>query len=113
MDCIFCKIALNQLDTNIIYETNEIIAFDDINPQAPIHKLIIPKVHIETINDIDDHETELIGHMILAGKQIAKDLGISDEGYRLVFNCNMFGGQDVFHIHLHLLAGRQMTWPPG
>lgn len=113
MDCIFCKIASGEMQTNIIYQDEHVVAFDDIQPQAPIHKLIIPKKHIATINDLSEDDSGLISHLLLTAKKLAKDLNISEEGYRLVFNCNREGGQLVYHIHLHLLGGRSMAWPPG
>lgn len=113
MDCLFCKIVDRTLNSNIIFEDDKVIAIDDIRPQAPYHKLIIPKKHIATMNDLDDDSENLIGHMVLTGKLLAQKLGIADDGYRLVFNCNEQGGQEIYHIHLHLLGGRQMHWPPG
>lgn len=113
MECIFCKIAKRELETNVIYEDDEIIAFDDLNPQAPHHKLIIPKRHIPTLNNLEVDDAALVGRIILTAKKIAHDLKIADEGYRMVFNCNRNAGQEVFHIHLHLLGGRPMQWPPG
>ncbi len=113
MQCIFCKIVNKEVATNVIYEDNNIMAFDDINPQAPIHKLIIPKRHIATINDLTEEDSNLAGNLVLLGQKIAIELKISEKGYRLLFNCNREGGQDVFHIHLHLLGGRAMHWPPG
>lgn len=112
-DCLFCKIANKELDTNLIYEDDDIIAFSDINPQAPEHKLIVPRKHITTLNDLEATDNALIGHMIYTAQQLAKKLELADDGYRVLFNCNQAGGQAVFHIHLHLLGGRQMTWPPG
>lgn len=113
MDCLFCKIVSGELPCEIIYQDDQVIAFNDINPQAPHHVLIIPKKHITTINDISDKDTLLLGQMTQVAKKIAHDLGVDEKGYRLVFNCNDHGGQEVHHIHLHLLAGRQMRWPPG
>lgn len=110
---IFDKIISMEIPASIVYEDDEILAFKDINPQAPIHILIIPKKHIPTINDIEINDLELTGKLIFRAKLIAKELGIAEEGYRLVFNCNKNGGQEVYHIHLHLLAGRSMQWPPG
>jgi histidine triad (HIT) family protein len=110
---IFDKIISKEIPASIVYEDDEILAFKDINPQAPIHILIIPKKHIPTINDIEINDLELTGKLIFRAKLIAKELGIAEEGYRLVFNCNKNGGQEVYHIHLHLLAGRSMQWPPG
>jgi len=113
MDCLFCKIANKELDTHIIYEDDLVVAFDDIDPKAPHHKLIIPRQHISTLNDTTSDDRLLLGHMMTVAQNIASDLGVQDEGYRVLMNCNSQGGQAVFHIHLHLLAGRQMQWPPG
>tara|TARA_Y100000996_G_scaffold280063_1_gene220936 strand:+ start:5056 stop:5397 length:342 start_codon:yes stop_codon:yes gene_type:complete len=113
METIFTKIINKEIEANILYEDDNLLAFEDINPQAPIHILIIPKKEIKTINDIEDNDKFLIGEMFLAVKKIAKKLGIHKKGYRLIFNCNDDGGQTVFHIHMHLLAGRKLTWPPG
>ena len=113
MDCIFCKIVNKDIPASIIYENEQVLAFDDINAQAPIHKLIIPKQHIATTNDLSSEQAPLIGQMILAGKELAAELELDEKGYRLVLNCNADGGQTVFHIHLHLLGGRKLTWPPG
>jgi len=112
-DTIFDKIIRKEIPANIVFEDEEILAFRDINPQAPIHILIIPKKQIPTINDIELDDVELTGKLIYRAKLIAADLGIAEEGYRLIFNCNKNGGQEVYHIHLHLLAGRSMKWPPG
>jgi histidine triad (HIT) family protein len=113
MDCLFCNIASGKIPAKIIYEDDLVIAFDDINPQAAQHKIIIPRKHIATLNDLEKDDNLLIGHMIQSAKRLAKQLHIADEGYRVVMNCNAGGGQTVFHIHLHLLGGRPMTWPPG
>ena len=113
MDCIFCKIASKEIAATIVYEDDDILAFRDINPVAPSHILIIPKKHIPTINDLSPEDQSLLGKMILVAKQIAEEEGISKSGYRLVLNCEKDGGQEVFHIHLHLIGGRKMTWPPG
>jgi len=110
---IFEKIIDKEIEANVIYEDELVIAIEDINPVAPIHILVIPKKNIQTINDIGSEDKTLIGHIIVTAKSIAKDLGISQNGYRLVFNTNDDGGQSVYHIHLHLLGGRKMTWPPG
>jgi len=112
-DCLFCKIAARELGTEIIYEDDRVLGFEDINPKAPQHNLVIPKQHISTINDTDETHQALLGNMLLAATQIAKQKGVADTGYRLVMNCNQDGGQTVFHIHLHLLGGRSLTWPPG
>ena len=112
-ETIFDKIIRKEIPANIVYEDDEILAFKDINPQAPIHILIIPKKQIPTINNIELEDVELMGKLVYRAKLIARELGVADEGYRLVFNCNTNGGQEVYHIHLHLLAGRSMQWPPG
>jgi len=113
MDCLFCKIATGKIPATIIYRDDWVVAFDDIHPQAPQHKLIIPQKHIATLNDLQEEDNELIGHMIQTASQLAKQLAIADEGYRVVLNCNAGAGQTVFHVHLHLLGGRPLTWPPG
>ena len=112
-DCLFCNIIERKIDSNIIFEDDLVIAFDDIAPQAPVHKLIVPKQHIATLNDICADDAPLIGHMVNIAKQLATELEVAETGYRTIFNCNAGGGQMVFHIHLHLLGGRQMHWPPG
>jgi len=113
MDCLFCKIANNQIPAKMIYEDTDLIAFRDINPQAPTHILIVPRRHIATLNDLADTDTELAGKMLQQAKSLAKAEGIAESGYRTVFNCNADGGQSVYHIHLHLLGGRRLAWPPG
>jgi histidine triad (HIT) family protein len=113
MHCLFCKIAQGEIPASLVFEDHELLAFRDINPQAPEHVLIIPKKHIATINEVEEEDASLLGHMILRAKKIAQLEQYSDSGYRLIFNTNADGGQAVYHIHLHLLAGRQMTWPPG
>lgn len=113
MDCLFCKISEGSVDAKIIRDDPEILAFYDISPQAPTHVLIIPKKHISTINEADSSDEQLLGRMILTAKKISRDLNLADDGYRLVFNVNHYGCQAVYHIHLHLLGGRQMHWPPG
>ena len=112
-DELFLKIISREIPADIVYETDEILAFRDINPQAPVHILIIPKKKIATINDLEARHAELVGKLILTAADIARDQGLAEDGYRVVMNCNQAGGQAVYHIHLHLLAGRQMTWPPG
>ncbi len=112
-DDLFLKIIEREIPADIVFENDRILAFRDIDPQAPIHILIIPKRRIATINDVDDDDAGLVGDMVLAARDIARSEGISDDGYRLVFNCNRDGCQSVYHIHLHLLGGRRMTWPPG
>ncbi len=113
MSCLFCKISLGEIPSTILFEDEHVIAFRDIHPQAPIHCLVIPRRHIATINDLQPQDTELVGHMIQVGKNVARQEGLSENGYRLVFNVNEHGGQEVYHIHLHLLGGRKMHWPPG
>ena len=110
---IFDQIISKEIPSDIVHEDSTYLAFKDINPQAPIHVLIIPKKRISTINDLKEEDGKVVGEMILIAKDIAKSLNIDDDGYRLVFNCNDNGGQTVNHIHLHLLGGRQLNWPPG
>ena len=112
-DCIFCKIVSGDIPADKVFENDHVIGFRDLNPQAPTHVLVIPKKHISTINDLQEEDKALVGEMYLAAKQIAADEGLSDDGYRTVMNCNEQAGQTVFHIHLHLLGGRRMQWPPG
>lgn len=113
MSCLFCNIARGDIPANVVYEDTDVIAFHDIAPQAPTHILIIPKEHIATINETDHKHEPLLGKLIISAKKIAAAHGFSEPGYRLVFNVNAHGGQAVYHIHLHLLGGRQLTWPPG
>ena len=112
-ETIFDKIISREIPSDIVYENHNFLAFKDINPQAPVHILIIPKKRIETINDIKEEDTQVLGEMILIASNIAKKLSIAEDGYRLVFNCNEYGGQSVYHIHLHLIGGRKLIWPPG
>ena len=113
MSSLFTKIINREIPADIIYENDDIIAFNDINPQAPVHVLIVPKKEIKTLNHLEVEDQEIIGKMFIAAKKLAKELNIDENGYRTVFNCNDHGGQTVFHIHLHLLGGRQLAWPPG
>jgi histidine triad (HIT) family protein len=113
MDCLFCKIINGEIPAKLIYRDDSVVVFDDIHPQAPFHKLIVPIKHIDTLNALHAEDNELIGHMMQTAKMLAKNLNIDAEGYRVVMNCNAGAGQTVFHIHLHLLGGRQMVWPPG
>ena len=114
MPSIFSKIINKEIPANIVFESDSVLAFKDINPQAPVHILIIPKIEIPKVTDINGNEhSQLLGEMIDAANKIAKDLGISEDGFRLVFNCGDNGGQEVYHLHLHLLGGRKMKWPPG
>ena len=113
MSSLFTKIINREISADIVYEDEEIIAFNDINPQAPVHVLIVPKKEIATLNDLELGDQEIIGKMFLTAKKLAVKLNIDKTGYRTVFNCNEHGGQTVFHIHLHLLGGRKLVWPPG
>jgi len=110
---LFEKIIDREIPADIVWENDDLLAFRDVNPQAPVHILIIPKRKIRTLNDLDEDDADLVGRMVLAAKEIAASEGIADNGYRLNFNCNEAGGQSVWHIHLHLLGGREMSWPPG
>jgi len=112
-DCLFCKIINGDIPVDMLYEDDDVLAFSDINAQAPFHALVIPKKHIATINDIQADDAALVGKMYLAAKQIATQAGYADAGYRTVMNCGESAGQTVFHIHLHVLAGRDLSWPPG
>jgi histidine triad (HIT) family protein len=112
-ECIFCKIADREIPSEVVRETETVLAFKDINPQAPVHVLIIPKEHIPSVNDLTEEHRALVGDLVLTAQQIAREMGIAEAGYRTLFNCNADAGQDVFHIHLHLLGGRRMSWPPG
>jgi histidine triad (HIT) family protein len=112
-DCLFCKILAGQIPGRFVYEDHELVAIRDIAPQAPLHALIIPRRHIPTLNDLGPHDDALVGAMVRAAGAIAREHGYGDQGYRTVFNTNSGAGQTIFHIHLHLLAGRGLTWPPG
>lgn len=112
-DTLFTKIINREIPADIVYETDEVLAFRDINPQAPVHILVIPKEPIPTMNDLQGKHESLMGKIFLAAAHIAVEEGIAQDGYRVVMNCNEAGGQMVYHIHLHLLGGRQMQWPPG
>jgi histidine triad (HIT) family protein len=112
-DTLFGKIIRREIPADIVYEDDDVLAFRDINPQAPVHVLFIPKQAIATLNDLAADHAALLGKLFMAATAWAKQQGFADDGYRIVMNCNKHGGQTVFHIHLHLLAGRQMHWPPG
>ncbi len=112
-DCLFCKILAGEIPADVVHETADTLAFRDINPKAPTHVLIIPRRHIERINDIEDADREEIGSLFVAARDIAAAEGLGEDGYRVVMNCNEAAGQTVFHLHLHLLGGRQLGWPPG
>jgi len=113
MSCLFCRIVSGEIPASKVYEDDEVMAFNDINPQAPLHVLVIPKRHISTTNDLSTQDDALIGTLVRRAAAIAREKGYADRGYRSVLNCNAEAGQTVFHIHLHLLAGRGLGWPPG
>lgn len=112
-DDLFLKIVSREIPADIIFENDDVLAFRDLNPQAPLHVLIIPKNRIRTINDMQPQDTEIFGKLFLAARDIAAEHGVAEDGYRVVMNCNAHGGQSVFHVHLHLLGGRVFKWPPG
>ena len=112
-DCIFCRIAAGEIPARVILETDSVIAFHDLNPAAPQHILVIPRLHIATVDEATPEDRELLGDMVLAGAEVARQLGFAKKGYRTVLNCNHDGGQSVYHIHLHVLGGRNLSWPPG
>lgn len=112
-DCIFCKIAAGEIPADKLHDDGDVLVFRDINPEAPVHLLVIPRRHIPTLNDLNETDAALIGRLYLAGKQVATELGVAESGYRTVINCNRDAGQIVFHVHMHLLAGRELGWPPG
>jgi histidine triad (HIT) family protein len=111
-DCLFCKIARKEIPADIVYEDDDVLAFRDIRPQAPVHVLVIPKRHIASLADLTQEDKDVMGHVTLVASRLARDLGVS-EGYRVVINCGKDAGQTVFHIHMHLLGGRSLGWPPG
>ena len=112
-DCLFCKIIERQIPASIVYEDDRVLAFNDINPQAPTHVLLVPKRHIASLNELQPGDDQIVGEMVRRAAALAKERGIAERGFRTVFNTNREAGQTVFHIHLHLLGGRTMTWPPG
>jgi len=112
-DDLFLKIIAREIPADIVFENEDVLAFRDLNPQAPLHILIIPKIRIPTINDMQPQDAELFGKLFLAAQEIAKEQGVAEDGYRVVMNCNSAAGQTVFHVHLHLLGGRVLGWPPG
>lgn len=112
-DCIFCKIVKKEIPSQIVFEDDKIMAFQDINPQAPVHILLIPKEHFTSLNQVPEEKRDILSYLLFQAKQIAKQMNIDKKGYRLVLNTEKDSGQDVFHIHFHLLGGRKMTWPPG
>ncbi len=113
MDCLFCSIAKSEIPSEIVFEDDQVVAFNDINPVAPVHVLIIPRIHLATLNDLTEAHKLITGHMLHVAQQLAHKLAIAESGYRLLFNCNRDAGQAVFHIHLHLIGGRHLDWPPG
>lgn len=112
-DCIFCKIASGEINSDKVYEDDSLFAFRDIQPQAPTHIVLIPKKHVPTMNDLTESDSALLSGLLLACQKLATDEKLSEKGYRIVINCNKDGGQSVFHLHAHLLGGRHMSWPPG
>jgi len=112
-ECLFCRIVSGEIPAERVAEGEHWLAFHDVSPQAPVHVLVIPKAHIESVADLDGESTDVAGNLLLAAAQVARSLGVSDDGYRLVTNRGSRAGQSVFHLHIHLLAGRDMAWPPG
>jgi histidine triad (HIT) family protein len=112
-DCLFCKIVNRHIPASVVYEDERVFAFNDINPQAPTHLLIVPKRHIASLNEIGVEDDQIVGEIVRRAAVLARERGISESGFRTVFNTNRAAGQTVFHIHLHLLGGRPMHWPPG
>jgi len=113
MDCLFCNIARKEITAAVVHEDEDVLAFEDIDPQAPVHLLVIPKKHISTMNDLNEKDAALVGKLLVTAKFLAKERGVEKEGYRIVINCNSGAGQTVFHLHAHLLGGRNFLWPPG
>ena len=112
-DCLFCRLAAGEIPATIVYEDERVLAFRDLNPQAPTHILVIPRRHIPTLNDLTAEDDALVGEVTRRAAAIAKEQGLADRGYRVLFNCNADAGQTVFHIHMHLVGGRKLGWPPG
>ena len=113
MDCIFCKIVNGEITSNKVYEDDDIVAFNDLSPQSPIHFLVIPKKHIESCNFLDRENSEVVAKIFVKIAELAKEMGFDESGYRIINNCNDHGGQTVKHLHFHVLAGRSLNWPPG
>lgn len=113
MSCLFCRIVAGEIPSSKVYEDDRLFAFKDINPQAPMHVLIVPKAHVATLNDLRDSHDDLVGEMVRRAAALADEQGFAESGFRTVFNCNAAAGQTVFHVHLHVLAGRSLAWPPG
>lgn len=112
-ECIFCKIAKGEIPSKKVYEDDKVLCFEDLNPQAPVHVLLIPKKHIKSLNDVSDDDADTLSHMMLVVKEIAKKMNMYENGYRVTINCGKDGGQEVPHIHFHILGGRSLSWPPG
>lgn len=112
-NCIFCRIASKEIPSRIVYEDEKVMAIEDVNPQGPVHLLVIPMKHIPTMQDITEGDTDLMGRLFRTINRLARERGISEKGYRVVINCGPAGGQTVYHLHLHLIGGRSMKWPPG
>lgn len=112
-DCIFCKIVNNEIPSKKVYEDDKVLAFYDISPEAPVHIVVIPKEHIQSANELDENNVEIVSHIFMVIKKLAKELGIAEKGYRVVNNCGEDGGQSVHHLHFHVLGGRSFKWPPG
>lgn len=112
-DCLFCKIANKEIKSEIVYEDDEVVAFKDINPKAPVHLLFIPKRHVSSMNEITEDDANILGKILMRIKDVAREQGIDEGGYRTIINCNKDAGQEVFHVHVHLLGGRKFAWPPG
>ena len=112
-ECIFCKIVAGEIPANKVYDDEQVLAFNDINPQAPTHVLVIPKRHIESLATVIAEDSQLLGHLVTTASGLARDLGLAERGYRVVFNVGQDGGMAVYHLHAHILGGRRMAWPPG
>ncbi|MBE0488405.1 MAG: histidine triad nucleotide-binding protein [Halomonas sp.] len=113
MACLFCQIINREISAEIVFEDDEVLAFEDIAPQAPTHLLVIPKRHVATLNDLEERDLALVGRLPIVAARLARERGFAEEGYRVVMNCNDDGGQTVYHIHMHLMGGRRFTWPAG
>jgi histidine triad (HIT) family protein len=113
LDCIFCQIANHEISSTVVYEDERVIAFEDIDPQAPVHVVVIPKKHIQTLTDLKENDAEILQHLFMTAKTIAILKNIENSGFRVVLNCNPDGGQTIYHLHTHLLGGRKLNWPPG
>ena len=113
LDCIFCRIASHEIPATVVYEDEQLIAFEDIDPQAPVHVLIVPKKHVRSLSELKENEADLLSHMLLTAKHVATLLHTNYSGFRVILNCNPDGGQTVYHLHAHVLGGRKMNWPPG